>query len=83
MEYQVGIIKSPWKDILLEEKAQSAPLNKAPPASLHSWSDTKRGTTALGFPMRDTNDSPIDKFLVCIICPGGMLGKWGAADVTQ
>ena len=75
MEYQVATLPRPWKDILREEKANTAPLDTCPPASLHSWLDTKMGSTALCFPIRESNESPIDKFLVCIIFPEGLLGK--------
>lgn len=75
MEYQVAILSKPWKDLLLEEKANTSPLDTCPPASLHSWADQKMGSTALCFPIRESNQSPIDKFLVCVIFPGGVLGK--------
>jgi len=75
MEYQVAVMPRPWKDLLLEEKANTPPLNSCPPASLHSWTDKKMGSTALCFPIRESNQSPVDKFLVCVIFPGGVLGK--------
>ena len=75
MEYQVAVMQRPWKDLLLEEKANTSPLNQCPPASIHSWADKKTGSTAICFPIRDSNQSPIDKFLVCVIFPASELGK--------
>ncbi|KAL9184974.1 hypothetical protein ACHAXT_002751 [Thalassiosira profunda] len=76
MEYQVAVLPRPWAEIVQKEMTDAPPLDTCPPASMHSWADTKLGTTALGFPLREANDAPIDKFLVCLICPEGLLGKW-------
>jgi hypothetical protein len=70
VEYQVAVMKK-WKDIIQKEKVDASPLNTCPPASVHAWADTKVGSTALGFPLRKTNQSPIDSFLVVVIFPGG------------
>lgn len=75
MEYQVATMTRPWKEIIASDKTSTSPLDTCPPAMMHSWSDTKVGSTALGFPQRETNESPIDKLLVCVIFPGGELGK--------
>mmetsp|Transcript_40570 Transcript_40570/g.85150 ORF Transcript_40570/g.85150 Transcript_40570/m.85150 type:complete len:496 (-) Transcript_40570:68-1555(-) len=74
MEYQVAILPKPWKELLSEEKANTPPLDTCPPASVHSWADTEMGSTALAFPTRDSNQTPISKSIVCVIFPEGMLG---------
>lgn len=75
MEYQVATMPTPWKDLLSKEKANTSPLDTCPPSSTHSWTDKKIGSTALCFPLRESNQSPIDKCLVCVIFPEGLLGK--------
>mmetsp|Transcript_33205 Transcript_33205/g.71740 ORF Transcript_33205/g.71740 Transcript_33205/m.71740 type:complete len:536 (+) Transcript_33205:145-1752(+) len=86
MEYQVATLPRPWKEIILAEKVNAPPLDTVSPASLHSFADTKTGSTGLCFPVRSKSslssisnniddESPIDKFLVCVIFPGGELGK--------
>ena len=73
MEYQVAIIPRPWKEIILPQKHWT---HSCPPASMHTWSDTTTGGTGLGFPIRrDSSTSLMDQFMVCVIFPGGKLGK--------
>ncbi|KAL7547701.1 hypothetical protein ACHAWF_010976 [Thalassiosira exigua] len=71
MEYQVAILPRTWKEILVPERANAPPLDKCPPGSVHAWADKGEGSTALGWPVRDSNDVPADKFLVALIFPGG------------
>ena len=85
MEYQVAMMPKPWKEFVQQEKLKVPPLDTCPSASLQSWSDTKLGITALGFPTRESSKSPINKCGVCVICPVGMLGemkKSGASGYT-
>jgi len=75
MEYQVATLPRPWKEIIEAKNVDSPPLATCPPAAVHTWSDPKSGGTSLSFPLRDSNDGPINKYLVCVIFPGGDLGR--------
>lgn len=82
VEYQVAVMPKPWRDLILPDNASSHPLDKCPAASVHAYADAKLGTSSLSFPLRDSSKSPIDKHLVCVICPGGMLGDMKKAGVA-